>query len=74
MASSVVGGKQMNGMADGRIVTRNAIDEILKYYHLKPTDIPPSVKELDDQLDGKQEDHEDGGPVGSLRTFVCLQG
>ena len=51
MASSVVGGKQMNGMADGRIVTRNAIDEILKFYHLKPTDIPPSVKELDDQLD-----------------------
>lgn len=51
MASVVVGSKDAGSLADERIVTKHAIDEILKYYHFKPADIPDSVKEPEDQLE-----------------------
>lgn len=37
--------------SDSRIVTKTAIDEILKYYHYKTSDVPASITETDKQLD-----------------------
>ena len=50
--ASVVLGKQRAGMLnDDRIVTKAAIDDILKFYHYKPTEIPESIRDLDEQLE-----------------------
>ena len=50
MASVVVGKRGAGEMRDRRVVTKAAIDEILKYYHCKPVDLPDSVIEPEDQL------------------------
>ena len=50
--ASVVLGKQGTGILnDERIITKAAIDDILKYYHYKPSEIPDSVKESEEQLE-----------------------
>ena len=50
MASSVIGTKNAGSLADERIVTRDAIDDILKHYHYKPAEIPDSIKSTEDQM------------------------
>ena len=50
--ASVVMGKQRAGILDDeRIVTKAAIDDILKYYHYKPTEIPDAVRDPDEQME-----------------------
>ena len=51
MASVVLGRRGAGTLADKRIVTKAAIDEILKYYRCRPTEIPDSVTEPADQLE-----------------------
>ena len=51
MASSVLGTYGAVALRDDRIITRAAIDEILKYYHCKGAAIPASVKTPKDQLE-----------------------
>ena len=51
MASVVVGNRYGDSLADDRIITKHAIDDILKYYHCKPVDIPESLKEPEEQLE-----------------------
>ena len=51
MASVVLGRSGTETLNDERLVSKAAIDEILKYYHFKPTDIPASVKSPDEQLE-----------------------
>ena len=47
--ASVVLGKQRAGILDDeRIVTKAAIDDILKYYHYKPAEIPDTVRDADE--------------------------
>ena len=50
MASSVIGTRNAGNLADERIVTRDAIDDILKHYHYKPAEIPDSIKNTEDQM------------------------
>ena len=50
-ASAVLGRSAAVHMSDDRIITKVAIDSILKYYHLKPVEIPASLKRLDEQID-----------------------
>ncbi len=51
-AAGVVLGKKTGAkINDERIVTKKAIDVLLKYYHCKPVDIPKEIKEHEDQLD-----------------------
>ncbi|MBP5167971.1 MAG: NHLP bacteriocin export ABC transporter permease/ATPase subunit [Oscillospiraceae bacterium] len=50
MASSVIGTRNAGSLADERIVTRDAIDDILKHYHYKPAEIPDSVGNTEDQM------------------------
>ena len=49
--ASVVLGKNAGEMNDSRIVTKETIDEILKYYHYKPVEIPEMITDPDEQLE-----------------------
>ena len=51
MARAVVGEKNADSIAQERIVTREAIDDILKFYHKKPAAIPASIKLPEEQLE-----------------------
>ena len=51
MASVVLGRQRAGALSDDRIVTKAAIDDILKFYHYKPVEIPDNVKGLDEQLE-----------------------
>ena len=51
MASVVLGKHDAQIADDERMVTKAALDEILKYYHYKSTEIPASVKDPEDQMD-----------------------
>ena len=66
MASAVLG-RGAAGVLDERIVTKAAIDEILKYYHCKSTDIPDSITDADEQLEYCLRPH------GLMRRTVKLE-
>ncbi len=51
IAGVVLGKRTAEKIGDERIITKSAIDEILKYYHLKPVEIPEEVKTAGEQLD-----------------------
>ena len=51
MASVVLGRRSAGALNDQRIVTKAAIDEILKYYHIKPGEIPESLEDAEEQLE-----------------------
>ena len=51
MASVVMDKWTANRLADKRLIAGQAIDEILKYYHQKPAQIPESIQDVDDQLE-----------------------
>ena len=52
MAGIVMGQKHMASVSRSREKqTQDAIDEILRYYHVKRTELPNTVTELDDQLE-----------------------
>ncbi|HAM15215.1 MAG TPA: NHLP family bacteriocin export ABC transporter permease/ATPase subunit, partial [Eggerthellaceae bacterium] len=51
MASAVVGGHAAGSMASGRIVSKEAVDDILKYYHISPRDIPAGITDPDEQME-----------------------
>ena len=51
MASSVMGKQGAGALNDERIITKAAIDEILKFFHCKSADIPDSLKTPEDQMD-----------------------
>ncbi|MBR2520899.1 MAG: NHLP family bacteriocin export ABC transporter peptidase/permease/ATPase subunit [Oscillospiraceae bacterium] len=49
--ASVVMGKKPEDVGSERIITKAAIDEILKYYNFKPAEIPNSIKDADERLE-----------------------
>ena len=51
VAGVVLGERSATKISDERIITKQAIDEILKYYHFKPVELPKSIKTHEDQLD-----------------------
>ena len=51
MASAVLGKRGAGALHDERIVTKAAIEDILKYYHFKCPDIPDSITDRDEQLE-----------------------
>ncbi len=50
-AQAVLGKRIASEMSDELIITKHAIEDILKYYHFKPVEIPKSVKDHEEQLD-----------------------
>ena len=51
IASAVLGKGQAGGLNDKQVYTKEAIDEILKYYRCKPADIPEEITDVDEQLE-----------------------
>ena len=51
IAGIVLGQRTAERLSDERIITKGAIDEILKYYHYKPVEIPENVTGPMEQLD-----------------------
>ena len=51
MASVVLGKHDAQIAGDQRLITKAALDEILKYYHFKPSEIPASVKDPEEQME-----------------------
>ena len=68
MASVVLNDKGAEEAWNERIITREAIDEILKYYHFKPVRIPDQVTVRSEQLEYCLR------PYGIMRREVLLKG
>ncbi|MBR6186790.1 MAG: ATP-binding cassette domain-containing protein, partial [Clostridia bacterium] len=51
MASVVMDKWDAERLADSRLIAREAMDDILKFYHHKPVDIPESIQDVKDQLE-----------------------
>lgn len=51
VAGVVLGDRGAGRIVDERIITKNCIDEILKYYHLKPVEVPESISSSLEQLE-----------------------
>ena len=51
IAGVVMGERDAQRIGDARIITKSAIDEILKYYHYKPSELPENITDPDEQLD-----------------------
>lgn len=67
IAGSVMGQKLSAALNDSRQVTKNAIDEVLKYYHVKSQDIPDDIKDMNEQLEFLLR------PYGIMRRSVNLE-
>ena len=67
MASVVLGKTGAEVLNDERLISKAAIDEILKYYHVKPVEIPAGVKDVDEQLEYCLRPH------GIMRRTVKLE-
>lgn len=51
LVGSVMGRDISQALMDDRLATKNAIDEVLKFYHLKTRDLPDNIKDPEDQLE-----------------------
>lgn len=69
LSSVVVGKKAVSAEFDSdRMKTKTAIEEILKYYKVKPVELPEEIEGKDDQLEYLLR------PTGIMRRMVRLQG
>lgn len=66
LAGSVMGTRMAEALKDDRQATKNAIDEVLKYYHIKTKDIPDEIKDPNEQLEYLLR------PNGIMRRTVVL--
>ena len=66
MAGAVMGGKLQASLESSRVKTKNAIDTILRSFHVRTREIPEEVTELEDQLDYLLD------PQGIMRRAVKL--
>ena len=66
-AEAILGQRKASQMSDERIVTKQAIEDILKYYHYKPVELPRKIKTHDEQLDYSLRPH------GIMRRNIELE-
>lgn len=67
MASAVMGKRIEASLNDDRTVTKDAIDEILKYYHVKSREVPDNTSDMNEQLEYLMR------PYGIMRRTVKLE-
>ena len=67
IASAVMGSKISAALNDNKQITKNAIDEILKYYHVKSHEIPDNLRDMNEQLEYLMR------PSGIMRRVVHLE-
>ena len=68
IAGAVMGRRMSEALNDDRQVTTDAIGEILKYYHVKPQDVPESIRDMNEVLEFLMR------PYGIMRRSVRLEG
>lgn len=66
IAGAVMGKRMSEALHDERILTKTAIDEILKYYHVKTREVPPEIQDMNEQLEYLLR------PYGIMRRTVRL--
>ena len=67
LAGAVMGSKISAALNDNRRITKDAIDEILKYYHIKSREIPDHIRDMNEQLEYLLR------PYGIMRRIVHLE-
>ena len=67
ITASVLGKKNSSALNDSRIITKNAIDAILKYYHVPSRDIKEDIEDFNEQLEYLLR------PYGIARRTVTLE-
>lgn len=67
-ASVLGGGEIIRAMNSDKKRTKNAIEEIIKYYDAKVVTVPPEIKEMNEQLDYMLR------PTGIMKRRVSLTG
>jgi NHLM bacteriocin system ABC transporter ATP-binding protein len=67
LAGAVMGSKISAALNENGQITKNAIDEILKYYHVKSREIPDNIRDMNEQLEYLLR------PYGIMRRIVHLE-
>ena len=67
MASAITGRKIDTLLNNDRVVTKDAIDEILRYYHVKSREVPDGIDDVNEQLEYLMR------PYGIMRRTVKLE-
>lgn len=67
MASAVMGKRISAAVSDDRRAAKDAIDDILKHYHIKSQEIPDSISDVNEQLEYLLR------PYGIMRRTVRLE-
>lgn len=67
MAAAVLGSSVTGSLSDGSAAAKSAIDEILKYYHVKSREVPDNIKDTNEQLEYLMR------PYGIMRRTVRLE-
>ena len=67
MAAAVLGSKVTGSLSDGSAAAKSAIDEILKYYHVKSREVSDNIKDTNEQLEYLMR------PYGIMRRTVRLE-
>ncbi len=67
IADAVMGKQFFDRLLDDRRAVRDAVGEILKYYHIKGREIPDSVQDLNEQLEYLMR------PYGVMRRTITLE-
>ena len=67
MAGAVLGGKDYSILNDSRAMAKDAIDEILNFYHVKTRDVPENIRDVNEQLEYLLR------PYGIMRRTVELE-
>lgn len=67
ITASVLGKKMSSALNDSRIITKNAIDAILKFYHVPSREVPEELEDMNEQLEYLMR------PYGIMRRAVILE-
>ena len=68
IAGAIMGKKLTAALHDRSVQARNSIEEILKFYHIKSSELPENIKSVDEQLEFVMRPH------GIMRRTVSLTG
>lgn len=51
IAAAVLGKSAASQMANEHLVTKEALDDVLKHYHYKPVEVPDNIRDVNEQMD-----------------------
>ena len=51
IVDSVIGNHTASRLASEQMVAKEALDDVLKYYHYKPVEVPDNIRDVNEQMD-----------------------